>query len=189
MEPTLTRPDARMSFESRTISTRSLDPHQRLPVGLTLILGIVLGLGLIVGASGCESSSGSMRATTFPPDLTYMPPEQIRTSMWVLAAEIQRLEQLLEEPTESERRSLPSEVSASLSRMRVAARALDKPGRSTQHPILNQHLGQFLERLDRARLAVDRDPPEYYLASSIAGSCFLCHGQTQGRASWQPDGR
>lgn len=145
-------------------------------------------LALLVALTviGCETPSGRMNATAFPPDLSYIPPAQIRTAMWVLAAEIQELERLLSDPEELEgQRGLDRsfEVRATLERMRVAAQSLDRPGRSNQHPVLNENLELFLRRLERAERAVDRDPPDYYPASTIAGSCYLCHGQTKSVAS------
>lgn len=127
----------------------------------------------------CETPIGPFRATTFPPDLSYLPPAQIRTSMWVLAAEIQELENLLIARQEGNGRAQRHETRAVLERMRVAAQALDQPGRSSQHPVLNENLELFLNRIERAKRALDRDPPDYYPASTIAGSCYLCHGRSE----------
>jgi hypothetical protein len=99
--------------------------------------------------------------------------------MWVLAAEVQELERLLSAPHDVASPTLRMQVRAALERMQVAARALNRAGRSTQHPVLNQNLGRFLQRLETAERAVDRDPPSYFQASTIAGSCFLCHGRSQ----------
>lgn len=128
----------------------------------------------------CQATRERIQATTTPPDLRYVPPEQIRTAMWVLAAEIQELERILETPGLLDRPSTQSDVRARLARMRVAAESLDVPGKTTQHPVLNQNLERFLARLRQAERGVDRDPPNYFPASTIAGSCFVCHGQTVG---------
>lgn len=130
----------------------------------------------------CQSGIGPIRATSFPPDLSYIPPERIKASMWVLAAEIQHLEGLLDQPRGPSRPTLRLEVRDSLERMRVAAMRLDQSGRTSQHPVLDDHIGPFIDRLERAKRSVDRDPPNYFPASTIAGSCFLCHGQTQAAA-------
>jgi cytochrome c553 len=143
----------------------------------------VLASLVLASTLGCQNASMPFRASPFPPDLKYLPPAQIQTSMWVLAAEVQHLEALLEDAAEAEDPAHRAEVRNTLERMRVAARALDMPGRTTQHPVLNENLGLFIERIDRAKLALDRDPPSYFQASTIAGSCFLCHGQTRGTAA------
>lgn len=148
----------------------------------------VLLLTLLIAPLGCMADSpvGAIRATMTAPDLQYLPPEKIRTVMWVLAAEIQQLERLMTEPTEAERDSMQVAVAGTLARMKIAARTLDQPGRATQHPVVNQNLGQFLGRIERAERAVDRDPPNYFPASTLAGSCFLCHGGKSATALRSP---
>ena len=131
-------------------------------------------------AVGCEATRERVRATTMPPDLRYLPPEQIRTAMWVLAAEIAELERILETPELMDRPVTQSDVRARLARMRVAAESIDVPGKTTQHPVLNRNLDRFLGRLRQAERAVDRDPPNYFPASTLAGACFVCHGQNVG---------
>lgn len=144
---------------------------------LLIVISCLVLLGL---ALGCESTRERVRATTMPPDLRYMPPEQIRTAMWVLAAEIQELERILETPELMARAGTQSNVRARLARMRVAAETLDVPGKTTQHPMLNRNLDRFLSRVRQAERAVDRDPPNYFPASTLAGTCFVCHGQNVG---------
>ena len=137
----------------------------RLAVGLGLVLGVV--------AAGC--GTGPYRATTTPDTMERVPQERIRTSMWVLAAEVGELERMLEAPRKDER-ILAENVRDVLKRMRTAARALDTSGRSTQHPVLNEQLDRFVLQIDRAIRAVDREPPNFFRPSTVAGSCFLCHG-------------
>ena len=151
---------------------------------ILLLVSILLPLGCVAG-----NPIGPIRATMTPPDLQYLPEEKLRTTMWVLAAEIQHLERLMTQPTGEEREAMQPIVASTLDRMRIAARTLDQSGRSSQHPILNQNLSKFLGRLERAKRAVDRDPPNYFPASTIAGSCFLCHGGQSGTAKWEPDER
>ena len=143
------------------------------------LVSLTLTLFLFMTAVACQVRTpiGPVRATSMAPDLKYLPPEEIRTSMWVLAAETQHLETLLADPTAYEGPALRTLVRGALERMRIAATTLDQPGRTTQHPVINQNLENFVGRLERARRAVDRDPPSYFLASSIAGSCFVCHGE------------
>lgn len=141
-----------------------------------MVIPVVL-LGLAM-ACQMQTPMGPIRATTSPPSLEYMPPEEIRSAMWVLAAEIQHLENLLTVPAAERSESTRTAVATTLERMRVAALTLDRPGRTSQHPVLDQNLERFVLRLERARRAVDRDPPSYFQASSVAGACFLCHGRT-----------
>ncbi|MBW2498054.1 MAG: hypothetical protein JRF61_12335 [Deltaproteobacteria bacterium] len=147
-------------------------------VGLAIVLAAGLG-------SACRVSSG-FEVTTRPPDFGYVPPERIQSSMWVLAAEIHQLDELLTAPVDERSPELKRKVAWSLERMSVAARQLDTPGRSTPaHPVLSDHLEEFVQRLERARRAVERTPPDYFQASALAGGCYLCHGT--GRASLRQD--
>ena len=139
-------------------------------------------VAVVVCIVSCTQSGTGLRATPFPDDLEYLPEQQIQTAMWVLAAEIQTLERLIEEPAELERPSRQAMVIATLDRMHTAAQTLDAPGRTTQHPFLNQNLGSFLGRLERAKRAAEMSPPNYFMAGSVAGSCYLCHGRVHAAA-------
>jgi len=131
----------------------------------------------------CDATVGPMRATSFPADLTYMSPERLKTAMWVLAAEIQELEKLLEHQDQGDEPIDRKAARGILARMKVAAKTLEEAGRSTQHPVINDNLDVFIGRLDRADRALDREPPDFFPASTIAGSCYLCHGQTKATAT------
>ena len=43
--------------------------------------------------------------------------------------------------------------------------------------MLDRNLPAFTERLLRARRDVERDPPRYFVAGTVAGACLVCHGQ------------
>jgi hypothetical protein len=160
------------------MNRRTKTSSHRGSVRATALL-LVLSLPVLVS---CETSIGGVRATSFPPDLTYIPEERLQMAMWVLAAEIQELERILSLREQVETESQRVTVMAILERMRVAARTLEEPGRSTQHPVLNENLDVFINRLDRAKRALDRQPPDFFPSSTIAGSCYLCHGQTKAMA-------
>ena len=139
---------------------------------------LIAGVCATTLACGTDPVVGGVRFSNDPPDFERLPPEKVRSTMWVLAAEIEKLEQLLrtraQRPPEAQRAA----VRGVLSRMRAAAGNLDQAGRSSQHPMVDDNLVHFTDRLDRALRNVDRDPPNYYLASTIAGACFMCHGST-----------
>ncbi|MAG32334.1 MAG: hypothetical protein CL908_15745 [Deltaproteobacteria bacterium] len=142
---------------------------------LSFVTALITALALMTSVA-CQAPFGGLRSPTIPPDLGYIPPERVRTAMWVLAAEVRHLEELLEGQGQADPAFVRLEVGRSLDRMMLAARTLDQPGRSSQHPVLNENLGRFLERLERAKRAADRVPANLFQASTVAGSCFLCHG-------------
>jgi hypothetical protein len=158
------------------IMERSLS--RRIAVARAGVAVLLVSALLSAFSIGCETNIGPVRASGLPPDLTYIPKARVKTAMWVLAAEIGELERILGARSADGSAAAPDRYAAraSLERMRVAVSTLQEPGRSTQHPALNQNLGRLIARIERAKRALDRDPPDFFPASSIAGSCALCHG-------------
>ena len=138
--------------------------------------------GLLMSAALACTLGNELVVSPYPPDLGYVPPERIESSMWVLASEIRLLDELIRAPLDADDPALREKVRRSLERMTIAARRLDSGGRSTpHHPVLGEHLDEFRRRLERAKRALDRTPPDYFQAGALAGGCFLCHGE--GRAT------
>jgi hypothetical protein len=65
-----------------------------------------------------------------------------------------------------------SEVVSELAAIRRAAQELKGP---TQHAQLDRDLSRFLDDVAQAQAAVERTPPNYYLAGRLAGNCAACH--------------
>ena len=135
----------------------------------------LIAAGLI--AVACTSTPPSIPKLTYPPDFSYVPKERIQSTMWILAAEVGRLDRLLRDSPGPEDVRTQHEVQTSLQRMAASLEQIDYPGHMTQYPELNQHLGRFKERLMQAQRGAERTPPNYFYASSLSGSCFLCHGR------------
>jgi hypothetical protein len=146
---------------------------------------LILGLGLasvLVGA--CLRPPAAVHELTYPPDFSYLPAEELRSAMWLLAAEISRLDELLRaEPNLSGDAALHNQESIQkvLRRLSAAVKSIDVPGRATQHPGLNRNLTRFKARVERAQRAAGRSPPSYFQAAALSGSCFLCHGAGEER--------
>jgi hypothetical protein len=147
-----------------------------------------VGLGrpwavVVLWAFAACSLGTNLTYAPYPPDFEIVPRERIESSMWVLAAEIRDLDRLIRAPLDEDDPVLRERVRLSLDRMTIAARRLRTSGRSTpHHPVLGQHLDDFLLRLERASRALDRTPPDYFQASALAGGCFLCHGAERATA-------
>jgi len=127
---------------------------------------VALGVAITLGVS-CLRAPEPIRKLTYPPDFSYIPPERIHSTMWILAAEVHRLDELLRARSGS-----PDGA--------AAIEQIDHPGRATQHPALNQNLTRFAARIASAQRGADRTPPNYFQASALSGSCFLCHGSGDG---------
>jgi len=132
---------------------------------------------MIVGS--CMQVPESIQKHTVPPNFYYIPQDRIESSMWMLAAEIHRLDELLRISPDSTNVGLQREIQGSLRRMAAAVEQIDHPGRTTQHPALNRNLSRFADRIAKAQRGVDRTPPNYFQASALSGSCYLCHGSAE----------
>jgi len=122
--------------------------------------------------------TGPIEVTPNPPDFRRLSRDDIRSAMGTLATEVRELERVLDSPDEHDHASRRGLVLASLDRMRAAAESLEQPGRTSQHPMIDERLEAFSERIRAARRDVERDPPRYFRAGTVAGACFLCHGNT-----------
>jgi len=94
--------------------------------------------------------------------------------MWRLAAQASRLDRLMRDRGESGE-TLRLEVIELLLEMEKTSAALGQEGWPSNHPRVSRNLGAFREDVARARLDVEAEPPNYFFAGSISGSCVRCH--------------
>jgi hypothetical protein len=133
-----------------------------------------LALALVV----CADPGTRLREHTYPPSFEYVERSRIQSSMWELAFEVQRLDRTLRHPAADPARQ-QREVADILMHMDDAIDRLAAPGRVTQHPLLNRNLPRFREQVRRAREDATREPPNYFPATTLLGSCFACHGTAE----------
>ncbi|MFO0726264.1 MAG: hypothetical protein U1E65_20940 [Myxococcota bacterium] len=126
---------------------------------------------LLIGL-GCAE----VRKATYPPEFKYMPEAAVRSSMWKLADQSVKLQAELRKgaPGDSEKRQAIVKI---LAAMEDIMGEVDPAGTRTNHPMLDQNLDQFRSDLTQARQAAEADPPNYFLAGSVAGGCLYCHGK------------
>lgn len=131
-------------------------------------------LVLLLGA--CAAAAPAVRKVTYAPDLRYLAGRQVSEVMSALAKAAVDLDGLLrEDAAPKEGVDVRAEVIRLLQVMESAASDLDA-GPTTNHPVLDENLGLFRADLAAAREAAEVDPPNYFLAGSVAGSCLLyCH--------------
>lgn len=129
-------------------------------------------LSLLLVAA-CGTSAAAVRKITYPPDFKYMPEASVRTTMWHLAEQSQRLQAELRQGSDNNERRLA--VVRILGEMEKVLSAVDPTGARTNHPMLDNGFDQFRADLEQARQAAEHDPPNYFLAGSVAGSCQYCH--------------
>ena len=130
---------------------------------------------LLAGIAGCTDVARWMRQYTYPPDFRYVERDQLRSAMWQLAYHSRELNRVMgvtdNQPPDR------AAVIAQLQAMEQAASRLDTTGSRTNHPLIDMNLAKFRRDLRFAREAVERDPPNYLLASHLSGACVYCHGR------------
>ncbi len=131
-----------------------------------------LALALLL-AHGCESLAARLRAHTYPPDFHYISDEQLRSTMWRLAYHSRALRELMSSPEAAASRR--AEVIDHLDLMEQAALDLNRSGRASNHPVIDDQRSSFLRDIRWAREAMSREPPNFLLAQSVSGACAACH--------------
>lgn len=135
----------------------------------TLLTGIA-----IAAAMGCGGSAQRLRGYTYPPDFRYIAPHELSTAMGRLALAVDRLDDLLR-PGPAGGDALQAQVVGQLRELAGIASELTAGSVGTNHPWLDHNIESFRLDVELARRAATHDPPNYYLAGSIAGACGYCH--------------
>lgn len=135
-----------------------------------LVFAVGLSVVAVIGFSGCTV----IRKVTYPPDFTYLDTKQVRTTMGRFASGVARLDMLLTEPDDNiaQRREA---IIVELRKMEKLSESLGAGYQKTNHLLIDEHIDEFRADVRGARLAVEQEPPGYYLAGRLTGSCTACH--------------
>jgi len=129
--------------------------------------------GLAVAILGCRGSASRIRAYTYPPDFRYIEQHELSSAMGRLAVAVERLNALLR-TTGTGEPAVRNAVVEQLGEVQSVAGQLTG-GVGTNHPWLDRNLDAFRQDIALARRAANHEPPNYYLAGSVAGACGYCH--------------
>lgn len=129
----------------------------------SFVVGVTLAL-LAVG--------GCVREYTYPPDFRYLSAQEIQTSMGAMVQAVTEINRLIEDGirTPDQRQALVRQLEA----LQLASVELDG-SRPTNHPVINANIAAFRRHIDTALAGARADPPNYFYAGSVAGSCMYCH--------------
>lgn len=140
------------------------------------IIVLITGSSTIVGCSSQEAES--MRKFTYPPGFKYTQPAELRSDMAKLAQQMLLLDQLLINPYEQ----IPDgaeiqrkQVLQVLQNMGRTAAKLIEGETGGNHPFLQEHMQDFVAKVDQARTAASFQDPNYYYAGKVSGGCTNCH--------------
>lgn len=137
---------------------------------------IALVTALAAGASlaACAKVGAFMRPLTYGPNFDYISDDQLKSVMWQLARDVNRVDDLVNDPqgVGPEQRD---EISRLLVIMEDATGRLGREGIRTNHPLVDEHRDQFRADIEAARRGVAAEPPSYTLTREVSGACLHCH--------------
>lgn len=139
--------------------------------GIAMVLMVAL-------TTGCTYSLSDVRKVTYPPDFNYIEPQDIKTDMAKMAAQIRLLDIALEPVDEKDPAALERQrqtVMAALDSIEGIASGLQSAHTGSNHPYMQDFMGDFVARVDKARVAASLAQPRYYFAGKVAGGCAVCH--------------
>ena len=127
-----------------------------------------------VTLTACANVGTSVRAYTYPPDFTYISPEQLHSAMWRLANQVRWLDAMLRDDAtpEPERQRRVIDI---LDQISAETLTLATDDTVTNHPFLDTHIPRLREDVALARSAAADHPPRYVLAGAVSGACIYCH--------------
>jgi len=137
----------------------------------------LLAFGIFAIVTGCTD----LRKVTYPAEFVYLEKQQVQGVMHQLAGKIRNIESLASDDvapspfvTDSITAGL-SDIESTISDFQSGAQG-NQP-LTTNHLLLDENLDEFLADITRAKIQLQANPPNYFAAGRIAGSCAACHTQ------------
>lgn len=140
------------------------------------LIAMVLSAILATAVAACSpAATKEIRSWTYPPDFNYISSGELSSIMSQIATEIAALDALLR-ATDAPDEVTRQEVLQRLRALHRAAQQLGPGGWPSNHPRITDNADRFQRDIALALSAVQNQPPRYYLAGSLSGSCSICHG-------------
>lgn len=119
-----------------------------------------------------------IRQATYPPDFSYLNSGDITSAMHALAFHTKEINKSISDKKMSDT-ARQKVVIEQLKEMEKVAGTLGNTTRGTSHWMISDNLDQFRFSLERARVGAAHNPPNYFWAGEITGSCMSCHVRTR----------
>ncbi|MDJ0833003.1 MAG: hypothetical protein QNJ69_05735 [Gammaproteobacteria bacterium] len=125
--------------------------------------------------SGCDSKMlETVRKVTYPPDFNYISEDKLSGTMQQFAWYTGLLDNYLRDPTEISEDQRQSAIDI-LRKMETLSLELGSEDLSSTHDIVSFNIDRFRTSIVEARVGLQQDPPNYYLAGSVSAYCLNCH--------------
>ncbi len=111
---------------------------------------------------------------TYPADMVYIEDSEVENAMLRLSRYIWSMNDIFDsqEHIAGYNREMILEL---LGNMEKEALTLGAGSRQTNHLLIDENIEEFRADVRNARKAVEAEPPNYYLAGRLSGSCLACH--------------
>jgi hypothetical protein len=139
---------------------------------LLVRLSVLIGLSLTLVS--CSGVAGALRQVTYPPGFTYVSREQLTSRMHELGYELQQLDQALG-PDNQALSEQQQQVVTILNNIERVAGGIQAGEAGSNHPFLQNDMATFMATVGQARVSAGLNPPRYYEAGRVSGSCANCH--------------
>ncbi len=133
---------------------------------------LLLVFSLFIVVSACSDFASNVRKVTYPPDFKYVSPAELRSHMQQLAYQMQLLDAALASDTQQVDQKKVVDI---LHTMESVGSNIKAGEAGSNHPFLEDYMGDFVSNVTQARLAAEQNPPRYYQAGRISGACTNCH--------------
>jgi len=132
-----------------------------------LVAAVILSTTIVYGCA-------QIRKVTYPPEFIYLDQKDVTNKMVLMSIYIRQLNQIL-----SRKDSIDSKDQARiielLSSINSTADSLGAGSIDTNHLVIDNHIDQFKYDVNTAISAAMADPPNYFVAGQLSGSCVACH--------------
>lgn len=150
--------------------------NQKIVLWYAGIIVLIMGTSTLVGCS--SQFAESMRKYTYPPGFKYIQPSELRSDMAKLAQQMLLLDEVLIKPYERTQvgaEGQRQQVLLVLQNMERTASTLIEGETGGNHPFIQEHMQEFIAKVDKARAAASLQEPNYYYAGKVSGGCTNCH--------------
>ena len=128
----------------------------------------------------CSDFAGAVRQVTYPPGFTYVSRDELDSRMQELGYELQQLDLALAPEINALSEQQQQQVVGILRNISRIAGGIQANEVGSNHPFLQNDMATFLASVRQARLAAASNPPRYYGAGRVSGSCTNCHRVNRG---------
>jgi len=138
---------------------------------------------LISGTALLLSACVQLRLLTYPSNFTWIDKEDVQSNMHIMAYSLHNVDVLVsnEDVYGSNQAAIVEELSnieyqAALLSARTPGFANDSEQLpATNHLLIDEHMEEFLQRVYNAMVQAEANPPSYFGAGQLTGSCSACH--------------